>query len=82
VFVDLRRVRAQRIEVIRLAASASLWPDPGGQAQAVAGLSERYDVMPKWVLANVIPQGAPPEGAAVDLDALLIRLGLRPARSP
>jgi hypothetical protein len=54
VFVDLRGVRAQRIEVIRLATSASLWPDAGVQAQAVAKLSERYgvevcdlDVMPK-----------------------------------
>ncbi len=88
VFFDLRGVRAQRIEVIRLATSASLWPDPGVQAQAVAKLSERYgvdvcdlDVMPKWVLANVMPQGAPPEGAAVDLDALLMSLGLRPAQS-
>jgi hypothetical protein len=88
VFVDLRGVRAQRIEVIRLATSASLWPDPGVQAQAVARLSERYgvevcdlDVMPKWVLANAMPQGAPPEGAAVDLDALLMSLGLRPAQS-
>jgi hypothetical protein len=38
-------------------------------------------VMPKWVLANVMPQGAPPEGAAVDLDALLVSLGLRSAQS-
>jgi hypothetical protein len=29
VFVDLPGVRAQRIEVIRLATLASLWPDPG-----------------------------------------------------
>jgi hypothetical protein len=60
----------------------------GVQAQAAAKLSERYgvevcdlDVMPKWVLANAMPQGAPPEGAAVDLDALLMSLGLRPAQS-
>jgi hypothetical protein len=48
VFVDVRGVRAQRIEVVRLATSASLWPDPGVQAQAVADLSERYsrDEMP------------------------------------
>ena len=84
VFVDRRGVRAQRIEVVRLAASASPWPDPGGHAQAVAELSERYgvevcdlDVMPEWVLANVLPQGAPADGAAVDIDALLTRLGRR-----
>jgi hypothetical protein len=85
VFVDVRGVRAQRIEVVRLATSASLWPDPGVQAQAIADLSERYgvelcdlDVVPNWVLANVLPHGAPPDDAAVDLDALLRRLGLQP----
>jgi hypothetical protein len=82
VFVDVRGVRAQRIEILRLATSASLWPDPGPQAQAVAELSERYrvevcgfGVVPRWVVANVMPQGAPPEDAAIDLDALLGILG-------
>ena len=84
VFVDLRGVRAQRIEVLRLATSASLWRDPGVEAQAVAELSERYGVevcdlgvVPQWLVANVMPQGAPPEDAAIDLDALLESLGLR-----
>ena len=79
VFVDLRGVRAQRIEVMRLATSASLWPDASVQAQAVAELSGRYGVevcdlavMPRWVLANAMPQGAPPDGATVDLDSLLV----------
>ena len=88
VFVDSRGVRAQRIEILRLAASASLWPDPGLRAQAVAALSQRYgvevgglDVVPQWVIANVMPQGAPPEDAAVDLDALLGTAGLRSSRS-
>jgi hypothetical protein len=83
VFIDARGVRAQRIEILRLAASASLWPDPGLQARAVADLRERYrvqvcgpGVVPEWVAANAMPQGAPPEDAAVDLDALLGRLGL------
>jgi hypothetical protein len=82
--VDSRGVRAQRIEILRLAISASLWPDPGLQAQAVAELSERYcvevcglGVVPQWVVANAMPQGAPPEDAAIDLDALLRSLGLR-----
>ncbi len=89
VFVDLRGVRAERIEVVRLATSVSLWPDPVVQAQASAELSERYgvevcdlEVMPPWVLANVMPQGAPPEDAAADLDALLMGLGLRSPQSP
>src|SRR5215470_16521008 len=38
VFIDARGVRAQRIEILRLATSASLWPDAGLQAQAVAEL--------------------------------------------
>ena len=88
VFVDPRGVRAERIEILRLATSASLWPDPSLHAHAVAELSERYRVevcglavVPQWVVANVMPQGAPPENAAVDLDALLGSLGLRSPRS-
>jgi len=89
VFVDSRGLRAQRIEILRLAASASLWPDPALQAQAVAELRQRYcvevcglGVVPQWVVANVMPQGAPPDDAAIDLDALLASLGLRSPHSP
>jgi hypothetical protein len=78
VFVDFRGARAQQIEILRLAISASLWLNTGLQAQAVAELSERYcvevcglGVVPHWVVANVMPQGAPPDDAAIDLDALL-----------
>jgi hypothetical protein len=88
VFADARGVRAQQVEILRLAASAPLWPDPGLHAQAVAELSERYrvevcdlGVVPRWVVANVMPQGAPPEDAAIDLDALVRRLGQRSPRS-
>jgi len=88
VFVDVRGVRAQRIEIIRLATPASLWPDPGLQEQAVAELSQRYcievcglGVVAPWVVANVMQQGAPPEDAAIDLDELLGTLGLRSPRS-
>jgi hypothetical protein len=83
-FVDARGVRAQRIEVLRLATSVSLWPDLAAHERAVAELGERYgvevsglDAVPGWLLANVMPEGAPPEDAAIDLDALLVRLGLR-----
>jgi hypothetical protein len=77
VFVDSRGVRAQRIEILRLATSAPLWPDPGLQAQAVGELRQRYcvqvcglGVVPQWVVTNVMPQGAPPEDVAIDLDVL------------
>ena len=80
-FVDARGVRAQRVEILRLVAPASLWTDPGVHARAVAELSKRYcveicgyGVVPRWVVANVMPQGAPPDDAAIGLDALLGRL--------
>lgn len=84
IFVDRRGVRAERIEVMRLATSASLWPDSGVHAQAAPELSDRYGVevcdlavMPRWVLANVMSKGAPPDGANVDLDALLMNCRFR-----
>lgn len=84
VFIDRRGVRAQRIEVLRLATSPEWWPDPSMAVQAVAELHQRYGVevcdlgvVPQWLVANVMPQGAPPEDAAIDLDALLERHGLR-----
>jgi hypothetical protein len=62
--------------------------DLGLQAQAVADLRQRYGVevcglgvVPQWVVANVMPQGAPPEDAAIDLDTLLGSLGLRSPHS-
>jgi hypothetical protein len=58
--------------------------DRGIEAQAVAELSEQYavevcdlGVVPEWLAASVMPQGAPPEDAAIDLDALVESLGLR-----
>ena len=87
-FVDARGARAQRIEVLRLAASVSMWPDLAVYKRAVSELGERYGVeicglgaVPGWLQANVMPQGAPPEDAAVDLDALLERLGTKPPQS-
>jgi hypothetical protein len=67
---------------------SSLWPDPGPNAQAAAKLSARYGVevcgtgvVPRWVAANAMPQGAPPDNAAIDLDALAGNLGQQPPRS-
>jgi hypothetical protein len=88
VFIDSRGVRAQRIEIIQLATPAPLWPVPGQEAQAVAELRQRYSVevcglgvVPPWVVTNVMPQGAPPEDAAINLDVLLGTPGLRWPRS-
>jgi hypothetical protein len=82
VFVDARGVRAQQIEILRLATPTAPWPDPRRQAEALAELSERYcvevcgpGVVPQWVVANVMPQGAPPDDAVADLDALLEHIG-------
>jgi len=84
VFVDKRGVRAERINIIRLAASPSAWPDPDAHAEAVTALLERYgiaicdlDVVPEWVQSNVMPQGAPPNDSTLDLDALILGL-MRP----
>lgn len=83
-FVDKRGVRAERIDIIRLAASPSAWPDPDAHAEAVTALREQYgiticdlDVVPGWVQSNVMPQGAPPNDATLDLDALILGL-MRP----
>lgn len=82
VFIDHRGIRAERIEITRLAAPGPLWPDPEVRALAVAELGDRYRVavadltaIPQWVLINAQPQGAPPEGSVLDLNALLARLG-------
>jgi hypothetical protein len=88
VFVDSRGVRAEKIEILRLATPDPQLPDSRLRAEAVAELSARYGVevcgpggVPRWVVANVMPQGAPPEHAAVDLDALAESLGKRSMRS-
>ncbi|MGH3302389.1 MAG: hypothetical protein ACRDOK_12030 [Streptosporangiaceae bacterium] len=88
VFVDSRGVRAQKMEILRLATPALLSPDRRLPAEAAGELSARYrvevcgpGVVPRWVVANAMPQGAPPENAAVDLDALAEGLRKRSPRS-
>jgi hypothetical protein len=89
VFIDSRGVRAQRIEILRLATTASPWLNPGLQAQAVTELSQRYrmeiggpDLLPQWLTANAMKRGAPPDDAAIDLDVLLRTLGPLPRAEP
>jgi hypothetical protein len=79
VFVDRRGVRAERIQILRLAASPSAWPDPHAYSEAVTALRARYgiavcdlDIVPGWVLSNVMSQGAPPNDSTLDLDALML----------
>lgn len=88
VFIDSRGVRVQKMEMLRLAAPAPLSPDHRLHAEAVAELRARYRVLvcgpgavPGWLVANVMPQGAPPENAAVDLDRLAASLLQRSLRA-
>ena len=80
-FFDKRGVRAERIHILRLAASPAAWPDLDAHAEAVTALRGRYgiaicslEVVPEWVQSNVMPQGAPPNDSTLDLDALMLSL--------
>ena len=86
VFLDARGVRAERIEVIKLAISESAWPDPEVRAEVMLQMGKRYDVevcggaiIPSWVHANDAPRGAPAEAdhARVDLDRLIATISRR-----
>lgn len=81
VFLDHRGVRAQRIEIRRLAGSPAVWPSRDRYLEARAALEERYGVvvadlesLPRWVVENDMPTGAPTGDHSVSLDALLTRL--------
>jgi hypothetical protein len=81
-FVDARGVRAERLEVLKLATSPTLWPDQAMYDRVAVELGERYGIeildieaVPQWLLMNVLTQGAP-EHLDVDLDALLVKLGV------
>ena len=87
VFVDARGIRAERIEVLRLAVSESLWPDEGARQEAIRQLADRYGVevqgvdgVAAWVHANDAAEGAPCDAAisAFDLDRLLDSLDRTP----
>lgn len=89
VFVDLRGVRAERVRVLRIAASPDAWPDAQTYAQTMTALGERYgievgdlDAVPEWVLSNVMPQGTAPDDSTLDLDALVSSIGRRHLDDP
>jgi hypothetical protein len=82
VFVDMRGVRAERAEIVRIALPDSCWPDRVALDTAKGMLHERYgvpvsglDSVPDWVTGNQRDAGRPPE--EVDLDLDLGRLDLR-----
>jgi hypothetical protein len=85
VFVDLRGVRAEHAEIVRIAVAEQCWPDETAVDEVRRGLSERYGVSvgsiadaPAW-LSNPRSgtkgradgrEGPPPDGATLDLDTL------------
>jgi hypothetical protein len=76
VFVDMRGVRAERAEIVRIAL-------PELASAAARDLQQRYGVpvrgledVPTWVTANRRGQGPPPGDAELDLDLRKLDLTL------
>jgi hypothetical protein len=81
VFVDARGVRAERVDVLRIALVKSSWADERSVAEAKRLLGERYGVpvgrleeVPPWVTGNLRAGGPPPDGVTIDLDESVARL--------
>jgi hypothetical protein len=75
VFVDMRGVRAERAEILRIALPESSWPDERARETASWLLRERYCVLvggledvPTWVTKNRRDQGPPPDEVDLKLD--------------
>jgi hypothetical protein len=75
VFVDMRGVRAERAELVRIALPETAWPDPRAVEDARRRLRRRYRVrvggledVPAWVTANRRDQGPPSDEVRLDLD--------------
>jgi hypothetical protein len=89
VFIDMRGVRAERAEVVRIALAEQAWSDQEILADVKRVLSERYQVpvgsladAPDWLTGNLRMEtrsradgraGPPPHGATLDLDSLNLR---------
>lgn len=78
VFIDMRGVRSERAEILRLALPRSTFPSASGL------LADRYRVpvggledVPAWVTENRRDQGPPPDGVDLDLDLDKLDLWLR-----
>jgi hypothetical protein len=83
VFVDMRGVRAERAEILRIALPDSCWPDKVALEAARRTLHERYGVpvgglqgVPDWVTGNQRDAGRPPDEVDLDLDLDRLDLGL------
>jgi hypothetical protein len=79
VFVDMRGVRAERAQLVRIALPESCWSDEAGYVAARQQLSDRYGVpvgglkdVPEWVTQNLRDAGppAPETGLRLDLAKL------------
>jgi hypothetical protein len=83
VFADMRGVRAERAEIVRIALPDSCWPDEVALDTAKRMLHERYGVpvsgldgVPDWVTGNQRDAGRPPDEVTLDLDVDRLDLGL------
>jgi hypothetical protein len=83
VFVDMRGVRAERAELLRLAL-----PGPGLDEAARDQLADRYrvpvcgaDDVPAWVIENVREGGPPPDERSLALDIGALELPVAEAWS-
>jgi hypothetical protein len=77
VFVDPRGVRAERVEILRIALVESCWPSEAKLGDAKRLLGDHYGVavggledVPDWVTGNLRAGGPPPDGATLELDDL------------
>jgi hypothetical protein len=75
VFVDMRGVRAERAEILRIALPETVWPDRHAFESARRLLGERYRVpvsgledVPGWATENRRHQGPPCDEIDLDLD--------------
>jgi hypothetical protein len=82
VFVDMRGVRAERAEIVRIALPDSGWPDEVALDTAKRMLHERYgvpvgglDSVPDWVTGNQRQAGRPSGEVNLDLDLDRLNLG-------
>jgi hypothetical protein len=89
VFVDMRGVRAERAEVVRIALAEQSWSDQETFADVKRVLSERYEVpvgglaeVPDWLTYDLRGEtrrradgreAPPPDDATLDLDSLDLR---------
>lgn len=81
VFLDARGVRAERVDILRIALDGSTWPDKPTLAVAKRALGEYYGVpvgrledVPDWVTGNLRAGGPPPEWMTLELDESSARL--------